>query len=79
MQNWSFYNLDLELQLNSNMFDTIIRNWLLCQYPENLFSQFSGSTAWETARKVTSQISIYINIQVGTINLKVIQLLFETF
>jgi hypothetical protein len=39
LHRWACYNLDLELQLNSNMFDTIIRNWLLCQNPENIFSK----------------------------------------
>ena len=39
----------------------------------------SGSTSWETAKYVTSQKSMKFNKQIGTIDLKVIQLLFQQF
>ena len=39
----------------------------------------SGSTAWETAKNVTSQKSMKFNKQIGTINLKVIKLSFQQF
>ena len=39
----------------------------------------SGSTGWETAKNVTSQKSMKFNKQIGTIDLKMIQLLFQQF
>ena len=40
---------------------------------------FSGSTAWETAKNVTSQKSMKFNKQIGIVNLEVIKILFQKF